>query len=406
MPTFFYTAKSFDGKTETGTINASSESEVAKILKGQGLVLVRAALEAKKDKKNMNVTLDFLGVSAVEKIMMVRNMGVMFSTGLSLVKSFTILSLQAKNKKLKSALLDIKERISKGESLSVCLASHPKIFSDLFVNMVKVGEESGTMDEILQVLSLQLSKEHELKSKVRNAMIYPCIILMVMFVIGGIIITFVLPSLNVFFTALSVDIPIHTKILLFLGNFLSIHWYLLFIVPGMLAFLFWSLLKTKQGRKAFDDILLRTPLISSIVKKNHSAFFIRSLSSLIGAGVPLVRGLEIVSNTLSNYHFKEALIKATESIKKGEKLSRALQPYANLFPLGVLAMVEVGEETGRTADILKKLADFYEQEAVTAIEKLMVLLEPMLIIILGLGVAAFAISIIQPIYSSLQLVNQ
>ena len=405
MPNYSYIAKSFDGQNEEGTLNAQDERELSKNLKSRGLILISSFEEGKKKKLNLNFSLPFFKVSSTEKIMMTKNLGVMFSTGLSIVKSFEILANQSKNKELKNALLDIKSRINKGENLSDALNIYPSIFSELFVNMIKVGEESGTLEEIFQILSLQLSKEHELKSKIRNAMIYPSIVLITMMVIGAVIVSFVLPNLNIFFKALNVDIPIYTKILLFVGNFLTKYWYLLFLALFVFFIIFILSLRTKKGKKVIDSFLLKLPLISPIVKKNNSAFLIRSLSSLISAGVPLTRSLEISSKTNRNHYFKEALVDAEAKIKKGEKLSSALKIHSAIFPFGVIEMIEVGEETGKTSVILKKLADFYEQEAANAVEKLAILIEPVLIIVLGLGVALFAFSIIQPMYSSLKALS-
>ncbi len=406
MPNYIYKAKSFSGETEEGTLDAKDEHQLAQIIKDKGMVLITSILEGKEKKSLLSMQFSFLGVSSTEKIMMTKNLGVMFSTGLSLVKSFDILITQTKNKKLKEALVDIKAKINTGENLSDALSKYPKIFSELFCNMIKVGEESGTLDDIFQILSLQLTKEHELKSKIVNAMIYPVIILMVMAVVGVIMITFVLPSLNIFFTSLNVDIPIYTKILLYVGNFLSVHWYLLLVIPLLLVGMFLALIKTKIGKYSMDTFLLRMPLVSSIIKKNNSAFLIRSLSSLITSGVSLIRALEISAKTVNNHYFSDALIEAGNKIKKGEKLSNALRSHQNLFPFGVIEMIEVGEETGKTSVILKKLADFYEQEAVSAIEKLAILIEPMLIVVLGLAVGVFAFSIIQPMYSSLKSIGQ
>jgi len=406
VPTYFYIAKSFDGQSKTGTLNAQNESQLAQSLKSQGMLLIKATPEENNKRFNLNFSFPFSNVSSAERIMMVKNLGVMFSTGLSLVKSFDILHTQTKNKKLKSALFDIKEKINKGENLSDAIARYPRIFSTLFVSMVKVGEEAGTLDEIFQILSLQLTKDHELKSKIRNAMIYPCIVLAVMMVIGGIVVTVVLPNLSAFFATLNSNkIPIYTKILLGVGNFLSKNWYLLFVVPVALIAIFISIIKTKRGKRLLDTFLIRIPVISQIVKKNNSASLIRSLSSMITSGVPLIRSLEIISETFSNHYFKDAIIDAGQKIKKGEKLSSALRVHQNIFPFGVIEMIEVGEETGKTSSILKKLADFYEQEAIDSIEKLSILIEPILIIILGLGVGFFAFSIIEPMYSSLQSIN-
>lgn len=405
MPNYFYTAKSLAGDTKTGNIDAKNEHDLAQMLKSLGLVLIKANAHEKNKKSFLDLNFSLFGVPVTEKIIMARNLEVMFASGLSLIKSFDILSLQTKNKVFKNALLDIKEKISKGESLSAALLNYPKIFSSLFVNMVRVGETSGTLDQSFQILSLQMTKEHELKSKIKNALIYPSIILVVMVLVGGVVVTIVLPSLNIFFTALNAPIPIYTKIILWVGNYLSSNWYLLFVIPALIFIFGWLFLKTKFGKKSADAFFLRLPLISPIVKKNNSAFLVRSLSSLINAGVALTQSLEISSATISNYYYKKAVMEAQEKVKKGDRLSDAIKPYHDLFPFGVIEMIQVGEETGKTSEILKKLADFYEQEAVIAIEKLTVIIEPILIIFLGLGVGFFALSIIQPMYSSLQFIQ-
>lgn len=407
MPNFIYIAKSIDGQTKTGVLNVKDEHELAQNLKREGLMLVKTTNQDEKiSSKLNNLSLPFSRVSLTEKLLMVRNLGVMFSTGLSLVKSFEVLAGQTKNKKLQDALNNIREKINKGSNLSDAMADYPSIFNDLFVNMISVGEEAGTLDEIFNNLSLQYQKEHELKSKIKNAMTYPVIIVIVMIIVAIVMVTFVLPNLKIFFDTLTVDIPIYTRLLLDASDFFSVHWYLLILGPAGLAGIFYVIMKTKQGKKAVDTLLIRMPVIKGVVKKNNSALLIRSLSSLMASGVPLTRSLEISSKTINNHHFKEAVLSASEKIKKGEKLSNALRPYQNIFPYGVIEMMEVGEETGKTSSVLKKLADFYEQEAINAIEKLTILIEPMLIVVLGLGVGIFAFSIIQPMYSSLQGIAQ
>lgn len=403
MPVYFYTAKSFNGQIENGNLEAKDERQLAQKLKSQGMVLIRSVFEGKKVKSKFNFS--FLRVSSTEKIIMTRNLGAMFSTGLPLVKSFDILSAQTKNVKLKNALLDIKERISKGENLSGALSWYPDIFSNFFQSMVKVGEESGTLEEVFQILSLQLSKEHELKSKIKNAMIYPAVILVTMLAVGILVITFVLPGLNAFFTDLNVSVPIYTKIVFDLGDFLSKKWYLVVVVFLLLIVIGSLSLRTKKGKWLLDTFLIKIPFISTIVKKNNSAFLVRSLSSLFASGVSIVKSLEVASETVGNYYFKKATIEAAEKVTKGEKLSSSLKSYQSIFPIGVIEMIEVGEETGRTSDILKKLADFYEEEAVNAIEKVSIIIEPALIIILGLAVGLFAFSVIGPIYSLLNSIQ-
>lgn len=406
MPNYNYIGKSLDSETKTGRLYAEDERELAQNLKRSGIILIKADALHDRSRQRFDLPPIFSRISLTDKIIMLRNLEVMFSTGLSLIKSFDILVAQARNEKMKNILTDVKEKINKGSSLSDALSGHPDVFSELFVNMIKVGEESGTLDEVFQILSLQFKKEHELKSKIRNVMIYPCIILAVMAVVGIIMITFVFPSLKIFFSTLGADIPIYTLVMLYIGDFLTNYWYLLIVIPLLIVFSIYVSLKSKEGKKAIDTFLLRLPVLSPIIKKSNSAFLIRSISSLISSGVPLTRSLEISSKTIGNFYFKKATIEAAEKIKKGEKLSDALKPHQDLFPFGVIEMMEVGEETGKTSVVLKKLADFYEQEAVNAIEKLTTLIEPALIIMLGLGVGVFAFSIIEPMYSSLEAITQ
>ncbi len=403
MPNYFYTAKSVDGQTKTGNVVAQDSHQVAQILKQDDLILINAVLLGEKEKKG-NI-FGFLRpkakISVTEKILMTRNMWIMTATGLSTIKIFDILSIQARNEKLKIALLDIKARINKGESLSEALSAYPSIFSELFLNMVKIGEESGTLEEVFKTLSLQMEKDHELKSKIQGAMIYPSVILFTMLAVGIIIMTVVLPKLDVFFSSLNADLPFYTRFIIGLGKFSQKWWPIVAASPLVIGLTFWKISKTKKGKKALDIIFLRIPIISLLVKESNCAFLIRSLSSLIASGVPIVRSLEISSKVVGNFYFREAVNLAIEKVKKGESLSSSLKEYNDIFPFGMIEMLEVGEETGKTSVILKKLAEFYEQEVISASEKLSAAIEPILIVVLGVAVGFFAFSIIEPMYSVL-----
>jgi type IV pilus assembly protein PilC len=402
MPNFYYTAKSFDGRTEKGVLPAQNARQLAQDLKNQNLILITADIEGEKKKIDlMNLSLPSFGVSLKEKIMLVRNLWIMTSTGLSIVRSFTLLASQTKNTKLKKALLNIKDEVSKGNSFSGSLAKYPDIFSELFLSMIKVGEESGTLEDVFKTLSLQMEKEYTLKSKVKGAMIYPLIILMVMGGIGILMLVFVFPQLVSFFDSLNADLPIYTKIIIWGGNFAMNQWYVLILAMILLAGILWQAYKTKQGKWFLSTVLIKTPIISSLVKKNNSAILIRALSSLNASGVPLIRSLEIISGVVGNFYYKLAVTESIERIKKGEKLSSALKIHKNIFPFGAIEIIEVGEETGKSTVILKKLAEFYENEVIDIAENMSAIIEPVMILILGLGVAVFAFSIISPMYSVL-----
>jgi type IV pilus assembly protein PilC len=398
VPNFFYTAKSLDGKTKSGILDSDSVRSLAQTLKSEGLILVKADLKIEKVNRGFSFSKK---VSIAEKLLMVKNLWVMVSTGLSLVKGFTILSAQSKNKKFKNALSDISQDISRGTSLSDSFRKYPDIFSEIFRGMIQAGEESGTLEEVLRVLSVQLEKEKEMAGKIKKALIYPAILIATMMVVGILLMVFAFPKISIFFKSLNAQLPITTRIILGSGDFLMKYWYFLFagFFIAILSVIF--LLKTKTGKFIIDTVAIRLPVVSSLVKKGNAASLIRSLSSLLSAGVPLIKSLEMAAGTLNNFYFKQALANAVVAVEKGEKLFKSLEPYKEIFPYGAVEMIEIGEETGKTSLILKSLAEFYEQEVSEAADNLSVIIEPVLIVILGAAVGIFAISIIGPLYSVL-----
>ena len=405
MPTFFYTAKSLDGTIKTGTFEAEDVKHLAKSLREEGLFLSHADYKSNKKKNSFDALGKILGfskkVSINEKMLMTRNLSVMVSTGLPLVKGFSILAAQSKSKKMKEALMDISEEVSKGKNLADCFKKYPDIFSELFQSMIEAGEESGTLQDVLGVLSLQLEKEKEMSSKVQKALIYPAILVFVMLIVGVGLAIFVLPKINKFFSGLHADLPITTRIILGSGDFFMNYWYLFLVGLFVLITAFLSLIKTKIGIFIIDTISLKIPLVSSLVKKSNTAALIRSLSSLLSAGVPLIRSLEITSGIVTNFYFKQSLRGASAEVQKGKKLYEGFSVFQNIFPYGALEMIEIGEETGKTSVILKKLAEFYEEEVTNVAENLSAVIEPVMIIIIGAVVGVFAVSILGPLYSVL-----
>ncbi|MDO8663529.1 MAG: type II secretion system F family protein, partial [Candidatus Wildermuthbacteria bacterium] len=293
------------------------------------------------------------------------------------------------------------EDISKGNSFSSALNKHPKIFSEVFQSMIGVGEEGGTLDEVLKTLALQLERENDLKSKVRGAMIYPAVIVCAMLGIGTLMLVTVVPQLSQTFKEMEVELPFTTKLVIGFADLLVQRWYLIVPIFIFLIFIFWQIAKSKKGKKIIDHLILKVPIFSPIVKNTSSAYTARTLSSLISAGVSLPRALEITSKILGNYFYKDALLAAGEKVKKGEKLSSALKGAEKIFPPTLIQMIGVGEETGETSAILAKLADFYEQEVSDTTKNLTSIIEPVLMIFIGAVVGFFAVSMIQPMYSML-----
>ena len=407
MSKYIYTAKTFEGKPRSGSLEAQNEIELARILHEEGCILVKASLEETEGKKKRKFafSIPFIGgVSVASKLMFTRNLKVMISAGVSLPRALKILSEQVRNKKFANALVDVKEEITKGKPFSESLARHSDIFSELFVSMVKVGEETGKLEEVLDVLSNQMEKDYQIRSRLKSAMVYPMVIIFAMAGIGALMLIVVIPKLAEVFRDMGVDLPITTRIVIAIGTFMANYWYTLPIIIIALIVSLRFFLKTKIGRKTINIISLKMPFISPITKKTNAAYTVRTLSSLIAAGVPIVRGLEIVSNSLTNVFYKKAMADASEKVRKGSKLGESLREYDDIYPSLVIQMIEVGEETGETSVVLEKLAEFFEEEVTNATRNLSAVIEPILMLLIGAAVAFFAISMIQPIYGMIQTI--
>lgn len=402
MPEYFYTAKSQKGEPLTGTKEAKDESELARILRKEGSILISVILKSKKKTKNIEINLSFFkGVSLKEKLMFTRNLQVMISAGIPLPRVLKTLASQSKSKNFKNALNGAANDIIKGDNFSNSLAKYPSIFSDLFCQMIKVGEETGALEENLSILAHQMEKDYDLRSKVKGAMMYPMVILIAMFGIGILMLMLVVPPMAETFKDLGVELPLMTRMVVDFGVFLAEKWHLFILIIIIFLYSLKTALKTKQGKKIFDYFILRVPIISSIVKKTNSAVMVRTLSSLTSSGVSLIKSLEIISGTLSNFYFKESVIKSINDIKKGGKLSEALSLYEYLYSSMVIQMIAVGEETGQTSEILQKLADFFEEEVTNITKNLSAIIEPVLMLFIGGAVGFFAISMIKPLHGIL-----
>ncbi len=404
MPIYFYKAKNFKGEEESGFLNAQSPSHLARILRKKGYFLISAEKKGSKEKRkfklpDLNFLEKFVTVSLSEKLFFTRNLRVMIKTGVSLPRAFKILSNQAKDKKFKKALETISEKIAQGESLSDSLGIFPEIFSNLYQETLKVGEETGSLEDSLKVLSNQMEKEYNLKSKIKTAMLYPLIVLGLALAMGIFMLLFVVPNLKTTFEELNIELPFTTKMVLALADFITKSWPAALLIIGLLVFILITGLKSQKGEKFRSRLTLKLPIVSKIIRQTNSALSLRTLSSLLKAGVPIVRALEITSRTLTNFYFRESLAKTAQVVEKGEKLSQALRPYGNLYLPMVSEMIEIGEETGETSEVLEGLAGFYEEEVIAALQKLSSTIEPILILIIGGVVGFFAVSMFQPIYS-------
>lgn len=359
-------------------------------------------IDDEKAKSSINFFNHFMSVPLKEKMIFARNLSVMVASGVTVSRAINNLSLQTQNKTFKKILLNIYNELQSGKQLSESMAQYPAVFNELFVNMVRVGEVGGNLEEVLEIVASQLEKDHDLISKVRGAMIYPAVILTAMVGIAILMLTYVLPKILGVFKDMKVELPPTTRAVIAISEFLQNHTILvpLTIVGGVI--LLKMAIKTESGKKIVSFLTIKTPGIRNIIIKVNCARFARVYSSLLKSGVSVVEALKIVSNTLSNYYFKEVMNISIEKIQKGTNLSKIIAEHQDVFPILVPQMLEVGEETGKTETVLFKLAEFYEGEVSQITKNLSSIIEPVLMIVIGSAVGVFAVSMLQPMYSLME----
>jgi len=401
MPLYNFTAKALNNETKRGKRQASNRKDLAQELKQEGCFLISATVDKPKTKfkkflpKIKHVTLK-------EKLLVTRNLQVMIAAGVSLPRALEVLSRQTKSKYFKSCLMEMREKILKGTPLSEAVTEFPKVFSEIYTSMIKVGEKTGELEKVLGILAQQLERNYRLRSRVRGAMLYPAIIVSTMFFIGIIMMIKVVPQISETFEELRIELPLATRIVIAIGNGLATYWYFLILGIIVLFLFFYFSMKSKKGKKVFHKIILKIPILSPLTKKINSAYTALSLSALVRGGVPIVSAINIASDSVNNVFYKNALEKTAKQVEKGKKMSKVMAQYTELYSPLFIQMLLVGEETGQTSEMLEKLAEFLEEEVDNRTKNLSTIIEPILLLIIGGVVALFAISFIQPIYSIMQ----
>jgi len=399
MPFFKYTARSESGKIVRGQKEVKDKEELNEYLKGQNLTLT--SFEEKGEKaKGFSSFLDrFQKIPSAQKIFFVNNLGVMLRSGFSIGKALAVISQQTNSKKLKNIILDLKQEVESGKTLSSSLKKYKKEFGELFINMIEAGEVSGQLEPVLKKLTTQMKKQHAIIAKVKGALTYPIIVIVAMIGVAVAMMVFVIPQLSTVFAESGANLPMITKILIGVSNFVTHNGLLVSLVLLVLIVFFLKFRKTESGKRFLHKILLRIPIFAPIIKKVNLANFSRSLHSLLKTDIPIVKSFEIISRTVGNYYYQKALKNASEKLKKGISVKSALEEYPQLFTPVILQMISVGEESGTLDSITEEIANFYEEEVDQTMDNLSTIIEPILMLLLGGGVAAMAAAIILPIYS-------
>lgn len=404
MSSFVYSAVDASGKTVRGKIEAENEQLVlGKLHEQQYHVMsvvehkTRTSTTSTKNTSNKKVKLAAMVVFS-------RQFATMIDAGVAIVRCLDILEGQTKDAALRPVIGQCKKDVKGGLSLTDAFSKHPNVFSRLYVNMVKAAETGGILDKILDRLATFLEKEQEIKSKIKSAMIYPILVLSFAVVMVVALLMFVLPKFKDIFIEMNVDMPPTTQFLFTMSAVLQQFWYIFagVIVGAYFFYRYWS--QTETGSMQVDMIKLKIPVVGELVQKMSISRFSRTFATLLASGVPMMRSLEIVSETAGNKVIAKVIDGARSAVREGQKITTPLES-SKMFPGMVTQMIDIGEETGRLSEMLAKVADFYDAEVETAVKTLTSLIEPLLIVMMGGLVGFIAVSIMGPIFKLVSSIN-
>mgnify|MGYP001388193329 CR=1 FL=1 len=398
---FSFTAKNQEGEIIEGKFEAENRFAVARELRSRGQIPISVREPGGFAGTSLNLN-EFLGrVKIGDQIIFTKNLSGMLKAGLSISRAISVLQKQNKNPTLGKILISLAGEINSGGTLSSGLEKFPKVFSKLFISMVRAGEESGNLSGALSDIGLNLEKSNALSKKVKGALIYPGVIFVAMITIGILMFAFVVPTLAKTFAELEVDLPASTQFIVSLGNFFSNPLILTFIILVLLVLAFMMLFRAKFMARYIDFVTLKTPVLGNIAKELNTARTARTMSSLLLSGVSIVRAIEITQDVVQNVYFKEVLEEAAKAVEKGVSFAEVFKQHNKLYPVMMSEMAEVGGETGKLSDMLLQIAVFYENEIENKTKNLSTIIEPVLMIFIGAAVGFFAISMISPLYSVL-----
>ncbi|MEO7084490.1 MAG: type II secretion system F family protein [Gemmatimonadaceae bacterium] len=391
MPQYTYTARAVNGELKSATIDAPNKDEVLKQLRLQRLNVVKIDEGTAQKKKSLG------SIKMRDIVIFTRQFSTMINSGLPLVQALDILATQSENPALKDVTRQVVFDVESGNTVADALRKHPKAFTDLYVNMVAAGEAGGILDIILMRLAVFMEKNDALVRKVKGAMIYPSVIMTVAAIAIIVLLVFVIPTFQTMFSSAGIALPLPTRIVIGASHFLRLYWYVLVAIIGVAFFAVKRYYATSDGKLVIDRLLLKAPVLGDVLRKSAVSRFTRTLGTLISSGVSILDGLEITAKTSGNRVIQDAIMESRASIAGGETIAAPLKKSA-VFPPMVISMISVGEQTGGLDEMLTKIADFYDEEVDAAVSGLLALMEPVMIVFLGVVVGGMVIAMYLPIF--------
>ncbi len=396
--TFKYKALDQDGAPKDGVIDAINIDIAIDGLQKRGLSIVSIKPEEEAGEGLLGDISFFGGVSNKDVVILSRQMATLFEAQVSALKIFQLLSMQSENPTLRKKLKEVVDDLQGGNSISGSLNKHPDVFSPFYISMVKAGEESGKLDQTFMYLADYLDRTYEVTSKVKTALIYPAFVVFTFVAVMILMLVVVIPKISQILKDSGQAVPIYTKIVLGISDFFVN--YGLFLLVGLIigGFFLWKYMKTTAGKLSFDDMKISTPFVKNLYLKLYLSRIADNMNTMLVSGIPMVRGLDLTASVVDNLVFKNLLDKTVEDVKGGSSVSSALEKHEQI-PGIFVQMVRIGEETGQLGNILKTLANFYRREVTNSIDSLVSLIEPAMIVLLGLGVSFLLASVLVPIYN-------
>ncbi|MEZ4411618.1 MAG: type II secretion system F family protein [Gemmatimonadales bacterium] len=401
MPLFEYTAKNAtNGQIMKGQMQAQTRDEVVGHIRKNRLILVNI----REAPKQMSLSFGKAPIKTRDVVIFTRQFATMINSGLPLVQSLSILASQTENKSLKEVTKQVVFDVEAGNTLADAFSRHPKAFSGLFVNMVAAGEAGGILDTILLRLATFLEKNDALIRKVKSAMVYPAVIMSVAAIAITVLLIFVIPVFQSMFASVNMELPLPTRIVIGMSEFLIGYWWAIAATIGAAVFLVRSYYKTPDGHRNIDKLMINSPVLGDVIRKSAVSRFTRTLGTLISSGVSILDGLEITAKTSGNRVIHDAVMESRASIAGGETIAAPLE-RSKVFPPMVISMIAVGEQTGGLDEMLSKIADFYDEEVDVAVGTLLSLMEPVMIVVLGVVVGGMVVAMYLPIFDMMNAIQ-
>lgn len=397
---FNYEAVDTTGAQKNGSIDAVNVDIAISSLQRRGLILttIRAVDGGSSSLLSKNIAF-FDRVSTKDVVILSRQLSTLFEAQVSALRIFRLLGAETENHTLATKLTTIADDLQSGSSISAALSKHPKIFNEFYVSMVKAGEESGKLDETFAYLADYLDRTYELTSKVKGALIYPAFVIVTFITVMILMFTMVIPKISGILVESGAEIPSYTKVILGMSNFLVDYGFVILGVLIIVGFFIVRYVRTPGGKAAYDRFKLHIPYISRLYRKLYLARLADNMTTMLMSGIPMIRALELTSNVVNNVVYRDLLHSAVDAVKGGKTLSESLSVDPDAIPGIMTQMMKVGEESGELGSILKTVAKFYSREVATAVDSLVSLIEPLLIVFLGGGVAVLLASVLVPIYN-------